>query len=98
MQKLRKWTLIASIITIGFSIIWFLLGTTANFQRGVDLVTTIKFAVIWLPSVILITLTGIVIKSRRRTSFSFLAWPLVIVYFFSRYTIIQISRSRGLVN
>ncbi|MFF2890591.1 hypothetical protein [Paenibacillus sp. NPDC057967] len=82
MQNFKKRMFIFSTLTIGISILWFLLGTTANFQRGIDLVTTIKFAVIWVPAILLFLIPLIIIKSRKGTAFQILIWPLIIAHFF----------------
>lgn len=81
MQSVRNKLFIVSLITLGLSAVWFLLGTTANFQRGIDLVTTIRFAVIWLPSILLFIISYFLFKSRRSSSFSFLLWPLIVLHF-----------------
>lgn len=82
MQSFKKRMFIFSTLMIGISIVWFLFGTTANFKRGIDLVTTIKFAVIWVPAILLFLVPLIIIKSRKRTAFQFLIWPLIIAHFF----------------
>jgi len=74
--------LTASSLTMGIAILWFLLGTTANFQRGIDLVTTIKFIVIWLPAIIFLILPLFVRKRPNRVAFSFFIWPLIGIHFF----------------
>lgn len=81
-QQLKKVMLIISSFTIGIAVIWFLLGTTANFQRGIDLITTIKFVVIWFPAIILLVIPLILIRSQRRFEYTILIWPLIISHFF----------------
>ncbi|WP_339279771.1 hypothetical protein NYE40_08295 [Paenibacillus sp. FSL W8-1187] len=44
------------------AIIWFVLGNTANFQRNLDLVTTVILAICGIPSVILIILSLFMLK------------------------------------
>lgn len=44
----------AAVIINFCSIAWFVLGNTANFQRGVDLVTTVLFLLVGVPSLILL--------------------------------------------
>lgn len=45
------------VIVINFaSLIWFFLGTTANFHRGIDLVSIVILLSFWIPSVILLRL------------------------------------------
>jgi len=46
---------IAAIAILVFSLLWFLFGTTAFFQRGVDLETTFLYIIFWTP-VLIITL------------------------------------------
>lgn len=45
------------------SIIWFVLGNTANFQRGIDLETTVILMVFGIPSLILITWSLFMLKN-----------------------------------
>ncbi|MCM3038094.1 hypothetical protein M3201_00045 [Paenibacillus motobuensis] len=48
---------IAAIIVNGLSIVWFLFGTTANFQRALDLTGRLTLIFFWLPSLILVLLS-----------------------------------------
>lgn len=51
------------------AVIWFVLGTTANFQRSMDLISTVILAYFGVPSVVLIILSAILIfKSWRPSS------------------------------
>ncbi|NBI31020.1 hypothetical protein [Chengkuizengella marina] len=42
------------------SLVWFLLGSTANFQRSLDLVGTVTLIIVWIPNFI-ITVVSIVL-------------------------------------
>lgn len=57
MPTWTKITWIIAIIVNGLSIIWFLLGVTANFQRSLDLVSRLTFIIYWIPSLILVVLS-----------------------------------------
>jgi hypothetical protein len=48
---------ILAIILNLVSMIWFLLGTTANFQRSLDLVGTVTLFFFWIPSFLIIYLS-----------------------------------------
>ncbi len=54
------WTI--SIIAVSLSMIWFLLGSTACFQRKVDLVSTVVFLVVWLPAFSFVILSVLIFK------------------------------------
>ncbi|WP_270170240.1 hypothetical protein [Paenibacillus sp. SYP-B4298] len=82
MGRFKIGMLTASSLMMGIAILWFLLGTTANFQRGIDLLTTIKFIVIWLPAIIFLILPLFVRKRPNRVAFSFFIWPLIGIHFF----------------
>lgn len=45
---------IAGTVLLSVAVLWFLFGTTAFFNRGVDLVSTVMFIIVWLPAVLLI--------------------------------------------
>ncbi|WP_059172939.1 hypothetical protein [Bacillus sp. FJAT-27445] len=47
----RIWTFI--VVVSVFSLLWFLLGTTANFQRYFDLVDTVFLIYFWFPNLVL---------------------------------------------
>lgn len=57
---LRAIWILAIIINLS-SIIWFIFGATANFQRGVDLVSTVVFVYFGIPSLLLIILSLILL-------------------------------------
>jgi hypothetical protein len=46
---------VVAIVINTASLAWFLLGTTANFQRSLDLIATVTLIFFWIPSVILTT-------------------------------------------
>lgn len=41
-----------------FSILWFLLGSTANFQRPLDLINTFTIIYGWIPSIVLVIVSA----------------------------------------
>lgn len=52
--KTLKYAWILSIVISLFSVIWFVLGITANFQREIDLIDTVLLIFLGIPSVLLI--------------------------------------------
>jgi len=44
-----------------FAILWFIIGSTANFQREIDVVTTVIFVYCGIPSIIIIILSVILL-------------------------------------
>jgi len=60
--------LVATIINL-CAVVWFIFGTTANFQRGIDLVSTTILILIGIPSIVLIALSIVLfIKSWQPTT------------------------------
>lgn len=57
METFSKFVWILVTILCAVSIVWFLFGTTANFQRSIDLVTTIIFVYLWFPALILVVIS-----------------------------------------
>ncbi|CAH1232836.1 hypothetical protein PAECIP111891_07101 [Paenibacillus allorhizoplanae] len=67
MKVLLKWIKILWILSalINFSgIIWLILGSTANFQRGIDLIATVIIIGLGIPSLLLIVLSVILLVRR----------------------------------
>jgi hypothetical protein len=56
------WT--TAVIVVFLSFIWFLLGTTACFNRGIDLVTTVIYMYVGFPSLLFIVISIISLKKR----------------------------------
>jgi hypothetical protein len=57
MLTFSKIVWILATILCAISVIWYLLGSTANFQRSIDLVTTFIFIYLWIPSLILVVIS-----------------------------------------
>lgn len=57
MQIAIKVIWITAIVAVFLSMTWFLLGSTAFFQRGIDLVTTCVFVWVWTPALICIAVS-----------------------------------------
>ncbi len=56
LQLIRAIWVVAILINLS-AVIWFILGTTANFQRGIDLVSTVILVYFGIPSILLIILS-----------------------------------------
>lgn len=72
-----------AIITSTISILWFLLGTTANFQRSFDLVSTVIFITAWIPSTILVTISIFMLVRNQLFSTVNVGLILIFLYFLS---------------
>lgn len=72
-------------VAINFgSILWFVLGNTANFQRGVDLVTTVIFMICGVPSLILLMWSLYMLKNGGlKSPFSMLGVTCLLVIMIS---------------
>jgi hypothetical protein len=55
---------VLAIIVNAMSLLWFLIGATANFQRSLDLVGVLTLLFLWVPSLILVVLSAILLKKR----------------------------------
>jgi hypothetical protein len=64
MQFTIKAIWIIAVIVIIASMLWFLLASTAAFQRGIDIVTTFIYVFVWIPALIFVSLSFILIKRR----------------------------------
>lgn len=42
-------------------VLWFILGSTANFQRGIDLISTVILIYAGIPSILLIVMSAILL-------------------------------------
>lgn len=58
------------------AVIWFILGTTANFQRGIDLVSTVILVYFGIPSILFIILSFVLLF---KGGFPSSVWSTVIV-------------------
>ncbi|NEN87132.1 hypothetical protein [Paenibacillus elgii] len=68
----------ALVILVNLSaVMWFILGTTANFQRGIDLVSTVVLVYFGIPSILLIILSIILLFKRWPSSSS---WSIIGVF------------------
>lgn len=56
---------IIAIVVNSVSLVWFLLGTTANFQRSMDLVELLTLVLIWLPSLLLVVVSIKILKNKK---------------------------------
>lgn len=67
MKVLLNWIkalwILAVLINLS-GVIWFILGSTANFQRGIDLITTVIMIGLGIPSLLLIVLSVILLVRR----------------------------------
>jgi hypothetical protein len=63
------------------SMIWFLLGTTAKFQRSLDLVGTVTLIFCWIPSLLIVYLSiNALIKESPPTNFRVLILVIVLLF------------------
>ena len=62
MQIALKSIWITAIVVISLSLMWFLLGSTAFFQRNIDIVTTFIFTYVWVPALLLIGVSILCLK------------------------------------
>ncbi|GGG17372.1 hypothetical protein ACFOHW_04030 [Paenibacillus abyssi] len=75
LQVLRVIWVLATLVNL-FAVVWFVFGTTANFQRGIDLVSTVILTYFGIPSILLIVLSSILLFKGWSPSS---AWGIVIV-------------------
>lgn len=68
MQKWIKLIWIISILANLSGVIWFILGSTANFQRSIDLVSTVILVYLGIPSVILIVCSSVLLFKKWNPS------------------------------
>jgi len=54
MQIVVKSIWITAIVLLSLAAVWYLLGSTAFFQRGIDLLRTVIFIIVWAPAILLI--------------------------------------------
>lgn len=75
------------------SIVWYLLGSTASFQRGLDLISSTIFIVLWVPALILIIFsTFLIIKGwKPKNKESYISFWILISFIL----ILTISLFRG---
>lgn len=75
--------LFAIIVNI-VSLIWFLLGSTANFQRPLDLINTVTLITVWVPSLLLVVLSTILfIKGWVASNFKHIGvWLILLALLF----------------
>lgn len=79
MLIIRVIWLLATLINL-CAVVWFVLGTTANFQRGIDLVSTVIMVYFGVPSIILITLSIVLfIKVWQPSSYWGVAGVIVLI-------------------
>ena len=72
--------ILATLVSLS-GVIWFILGSTANFQRGIDLISTVILVYIVIPSIILIFLSVVLlIKKWDRPKWGTL-WVLLMIFF-----------------
>ncbi|EPY13007.1 hypothetical protein PAAL66ix_09581, partial [Paenibacillus alvei A6-6i-x] len=64
---MQLWIKLVWIITILVNlsgVIWFVLGSTANFQRSIDLVSTVFFVYLGVPSIILMVFSSVLLLKK----------------------------------
>ncbi|WP_064200873.1 hypothetical protein [Brevibacillus brevis] len=64
---MRLWLKLIWIITILVNlsgVIWFVLGSTANFQRGIDLISTVILLYLGIPSILLIVVSSFLLLKK----------------------------------
>ena len=64
MTKVIKAIWIIATTVLFLSVIWFLLGSTAFFNRGIDLVETVIFILVWIPALIIAIISWILLKKK----------------------------------
>jgi hypothetical protein len=63
----RLWLKVMWVITILVNlsgVIWFVLGSTANFQRGIDLISTVILVYLGIPSILLIVVSSFLLLKK----------------------------------
>ena len=65
MQKWIKLIWIISILANLSGVIWFILGSTASFQRSIDLVSTVILVYLGVPSMILIVFSSVLLLFKK---------------------------------
>ncbi|MDR5000591.1 hypothetical protein [Brevibacillus parabrevis] len=64
---MRLWLKVMWVITILVNlsgVIWFVLGSTANFQRGIDLISTVILVYLGIPSILLIVVSSFLLLKK----------------------------------
>ncbi|MGM0713270.1 hypothetical protein [Brevibacillus parabrevis] len=64
---MRLWLKVMWVITILVNlsgVIWFVLGSTANFQRGIDLISTVVLVYLGIPSILLIVVSSFLVLKK----------------------------------
>ena len=64
---MRLWLKVMWVITILVNlsgVIWFVLGSTANFQRGIDLISTVILVHLGIPSILLIVVSSFLLLKK----------------------------------
>ncbi len=75
-----KVLLIVGILVNVVAMMWFLLGSTANFNRSLDLVSTVMLLKVWFPSLILVVIAiTILIKGWAPTNYIYLVAVCLII-------------------
>jgi len=89
---------IATVLVSLFALIWFVLGSTAGFQRGVDLITTVVFVYLGIPLVLFVALSGYHLYrkwSPKRTGDSIVLVVLMLPVLFMSYHLYQNTYTSG---
>jgi len=78
-----KWLMLMWAIVIIFclfALIWFMLGTTANFQRDIDLITTFLWVTVWTPTLLILVATLFILsKGRNPIWIVHVLWMVLII-------------------
>jgi hypothetical protein len=86
LQLLRGIWVLAILINL-CALLWFVLGSTANFQRGIDIITTVILMYVGIPSCILIIISIILLIKKWPSTLNF----SVIVVIFIILTMLSLS-------
>lgn len=94
-------TFIISILINGASLLWFLLGSTANFQRPLDLVEILILILVWFPSLVLVLFSTRLIMTGwipfSETDYSRI-WIMIAVLLFIAVHFFMFTNTQGWLN
>jgi len=90
---------VTAIVVTSISMIWYLLGSTAGFQRGIDLVMTTIYIAIWVPALIFTAASIVLLKKGWQPSNIyaqiFLAIALIAISVFFYFNLFCAVHARG---
>ena len=83
---------IVSVIIVAISMLWYLFGTTAFFQRNIDLVMTVVYVFVWFPAFLYVAVSLVCIAKgffpvtpARQTVLAIFVMLVAFVFFFSLF-------------